>query len=115
MNESREILALRKDLLVARAQLQRLKIARQAGELRESLNWRNAAATLAASPGRSLFFGLLLLVAGRSKVVRLVRIAAGAVALAKVAGAFATRPPGAKSFVRKASSPDRDSLRTTGH
>jgi hypothetical protein len=113
MNESREILALRKDLLVARAQLQRLKIARQAGELRESLNWRNAAATLAASPGRSLFFGLLLLVAGRSKVAKLVRIAAGAVALAKVAGVFATRPAGANARVANVPSPDRDSLRTS--
>lgn len=92
MNESREILALRKDLLVARAQLQRLKIAREVGELRASLNWRNAASTLTSSPGRSLFFGLLLLVAGRSKVANLVRIAAGAVALAKVAGVFARRP-----------------------
>lgn len=91
MNESREILALRKDLLVARAQLQRLKIARQVGELREGLNWRNVATTLTSSPGRSLFFGLLLLVAGRSKVANLVRVAAGAVALAKVAGVFAKR------------------------
>lgn len=114
MSESREILALRKDLLVARAQLQRLKIARQVGELREGLNWRNAAATFTSSPGRSLFFGLLLLVAGRSKVANLVRIAAGAVALAKVAGVFATRPGGAKSRVANAPSPARDSLRTSG-
>jgi hypothetical protein len=92
MSESREILALRKDLLIARAQLQRLKIARHAGELREGLNWRNAATTFTSSPGRSLFFGLLLLVAGRSKVANLVRITAGAVALAKVAGVFAKRP-----------------------
>lgn len=113
MNESREILALRKDLLIARAQLQRLKIAHQVGELREGLSWRNAATAFASSPGRSLFFGLLLLVAGRSKVANLVRIAAGAVALAKVAGVFATRPAGAKSRVEKAPSPERDSLRTT--
>jgi hypothetical protein len=92
MSESREVLALRKDLLVARAQLQRLKIARHVGELREGLNWRNAATTFTSSPGRSLFFGLLLLVAGRSKVANVVRIATGAVALAKVAGAFAKRP-----------------------
>jgi hypothetical protein len=113
MNESREILALRKDLLVARAQLQRLKIARQVGELRASLSWRNAAATLTSSPGRSLGFGLLLLLAGRSKVANLVRIAAGVVALAKVAGAFATTRPGARSRGEKAPSPDRDSLRTS--
>lgn len=93
MNESREILALRKDLLVARAQLQRLKIAREVGELRAGLSWRNAATTLTSSPGRSLGFGLLLLLVGRSKVANLVRIAAGAVALAKVAGVFAKRPP----------------------
>ena len=113
MNESREILALRKDLLIARAQLQRLKIAREVGDLRAGLNWRNAVTTFTSSPGRSLFFGLLLLVAGRSKLANLVRIAAGAVALAKVAGVFATRSPGAKSLVEKAPSPDRDSLRTT--
>lgn len=84
MSESREILALRKDLLVARAQLQRLKIARQAGELRESLNWRNAATTLATSPSRALVFGLLLLVAGRGRMANLLRIGAGVVALARV-------------------------------
>jgi hypothetical protein len=84
MNESREILALRKDLLVARAQLQRLKIARQAGELRESLNWRNAATTLATSPSRALVFGLLLLVAGRGRMASVLRIGAGVVALARV-------------------------------
>lgn len=111
MSESREILALRKDLLVARAQLQRLKIARQVGELRTGLNWRNAASTLTSSPGRSLGFGLLLLLAGRSKVANLVRIAAGAVAFAKVAGAFAATR--ARSRRKKASSPDRDSLRTS--
>lgn len=97
MNESREILALRKDLLIARAQLQRLKIAREVGELRAGLSWRNAASTLASSPGRSLGFGLLLLLAGRSKVANLVRIAAGALALAKVAGAFAATRRGASS------------------
>jgi hypothetical protein len=84
MNESREILALRKDLLVARAQLQRLKIARQAGELRESLSWRNAASTLATSPSRALVFGLLLLVAGRGRMASVLRIGAGVVALARV-------------------------------
>jgi hypothetical protein len=84
MNESREILALRKDLLVARAKLQRLKVARHAGELRESLNWRNAATTLATSPSRALVFGLLLLVAGRGRMASLVRIGTGAVALARM-------------------------------
>lgn len=84
MNESREILALRKDLLVARAQLQRLKISRQVGELREGLNWRNAATTLTTSPSRALLFGLLLLVAGRGRMASLLRIGAGVMALAKV-------------------------------
>lgn len=112
MTESREILALRKDLLIARAQLQRLKISRQVGELRASLNWRNAASALTSSPGRSVVFGLLLLLAGRSKVANLVRIAAGAVALAKVAGVFASRSAGARSRGEKAPSPDRDSSRT---
>lgn len=102
MSESREILALRKDLLVARAQLQRLKIAEQAGQLRRGLNWRNAATTFTSSPGRSLVFGLLLLVAGRSKVANVVRIAAGAVALVKVAGVFAARSAAAKSGGEKA-------------
>lgn len=84
MNESHEILALRKDLLIARARLQRLKVARQVGDLRASLNWRNAATTLASSPGRALVFGLLLLVAGRGKVASLVRVGTSVVALARM-------------------------------
>lgn len=83
MNESREILTLRKDLLVARAQLQRLKVTRQVGELRESLSWRNAAATLATSPSRALVFGLLLLLAGRGRMASVLRIGGGVVALAR--------------------------------
>jgi hypothetical protein len=84
VSESREILALRKDLLVARARLQRLKVARHVDELRGSLRWRNAATTFTSSPGRSLAFGALLLLAGRAKVANLLRLAAGAVALAKL-------------------------------
>lgn len=94
MNSPRELLALRKEVLVARASLQRLKVGHELEALREGMRWPRAVAAIATSPPvRSLLFGLLLLVVGRGRVARLVRLGAGAVALAKVAGAFARPAP----------------------
>lgn len=94
MNSSRELLALRKELLVARASLQRLKVGHELDALRESLRWPRAVAAVAASaPVRSMLFGLLLLVLGRGRVASLVRAAAGAVALVKLVGMFTRHAP----------------------
>jgi hypothetical protein len=92
VSDSREALALRKDLLAARASLQRLTLAREAVRLRESLGWQRTAAAIATLPAaRSLLFGLVLLVAGKGKVARLVRIAGAAIGLARLALALAGR------------------------
>jgi hypothetical protein len=107
VSESREILALRKDLLIARGTLQRLKIAQEAGRLRESLGWRRAAAALTTSPGRSLAFGLLMLVAGRGRLARLLRITAVGISLVKLSGLL--RSPPAPPAAGLPPAPSRDS------
>jgi hypothetical protein len=86
MSSASELLALRKEVLLARSSLQRLKIARDAGALRESLRWPRAAAAVVASPqGRSVLFGALLLLAGRGRFARLVRGTAAIVGLGRLA------------------------------
>lgn len=97
MSSPRELLALRKEVLVARATLQRLKVACEVEALRENLRWPRAVAAIAASPpARSALFGLLLLVTGRGRLARFVRIAAATLALTRLAGRLAApaRPPG---------------------
>lgn len=97
MGSAREFLALRKEVLVARASLQRLKIGVELDALREDLRWPRFAVAIAASPpGRSALLGALLLVAGRGRATRLIRIAAGALALAKLASTLTrlARRPG---------------------
>ncbi len=74
----------RKALLVARSSLYRLTLARDARLLRESLEWRNLASS---APLRPLLFGALMLVAGRSRISALVRLATGAIMLVKAAQA----------------------------
>lgn len=84
MSSRRELLALRKDVLVARAALQRAAIAHEVGGLRASVRWPRS--PVASAPiGRSLLLGVLLLFAGRRRVTRFVRLAAGALAVAKLA------------------------------
>jgi hypothetical protein len=93
-NSPRELLALRKDLLVARAALQRLRVRRDTDALRESLRWPRAATAFATSPrGLSITFALLLAVAGRGRLARLVRAAATLVALARLAYALGGGKP----------------------
>ena len=97
---SRELLALRREVLVARASLQRATIAREVEELRGSLRWPQAAASIAASPlARSLAFGALVLVVGRGRLARLVRLAAAAVGALKLASALARRKGGQGEIV----------------
>ena len=89
MNSAADELALRKQVLVARATLQRLEAAAAAGELRDSLRWPRAAVAIAGSaPGRSLLASLLLLMARRGRFVRIASVAGVALALIQLARMF---------------------------
>lgn len=92
MDDATDLLALRKDVLVARAALQRLKIARDVEALRGSLRWpRTVAAVAASRPARSALMALLLLLGGPGRAVRLVGAAAGIVGVIKLWQALAAR------------------------
>jgi hypothetical protein len=85
VNSRQELLALRREVLVARSSLQRLKIGRHADALRESLQWSRALRAATSTPqGRSLLFGVLLLMTGSGRLARMVRMAAAALAVAKL-------------------------------
>ncbi|HXZ48832.1 MAG TPA: hypothetical protein VEG27_07405 [Usitatibacter sp.] len=89
MSDRRDLLALRKEVLVARCSLQRLRLTGEAARLRESLSWpRAVAAAVASSRARSALFGLLWAVARGGRVARILRIAAIALGVAKVARAL---------------------------
>jgi hypothetical protein len=100
MSSELELLALRKDVLVARASLQRLRAARDASAIAQGLRSPRAIASLAGSaPGRSLLFGALMLLVGRGRVSRAVRFAGGLLAVVKVALAFLPARAQGKSAV----------------
>lgn len=91
---------MRKELLLARSSVQRLRIAHEVDALRRSLHWPRAGLALAALPPvRSALFGLMVGLAGRSRTARLVRGAALAMLAVKLAAGLArkrgaaTRPP----------------------
>ena len=89
MNSAGEILALRKQLLLARSSLYRLRIAHDLATVREGLRWPRVGMAVAASPSaRSALLGLLVLIAGETPVTRLLRGAALALVLAKLAGSL---------------------------
>mgnify|MGYP001331240858 CR=1 FL=1 len=85
MSNRADDLALRKEILIARASLCRLKIRYQAGTLRQGLSWRHAVAGAAGSaPARD---AALLLVAeglGRHRVSRWLALALRALAIARI-------------------------------
>lgn len=90
MSSRAELLALRREALVARASLQRVTVARDLEALRSSLRWPRAVASIGASPlARTLVVGAVTLVAGRGRVARLVRLAAAVLAAVKLAAALA--------------------------
>jgi hypothetical protein len=96
MSSELELLELRKNVLVARASLQRLKIGVELQVLREDLRWPRAVSAIAKSrPVRTALFGGLLVLVGRGRLARFVAAAAAALALAKVAAAFTHRTPAA--------------------
>lgn len=88
MNSERKLLALRKDVLVARSSLLRLRAAADVQRLRESVSCAHVRGAIATSPAaRSALFGALLLVAGGQRLARWVRMAAVGLAVAKAATA----------------------------
>jgi hypothetical protein len=79
-------LALRKQLLLARSSLCRLKIRHEAEVVRESLAWRNVAVAAAQShTTRSAAFLLAAELMGHERMARLLAYAGRATALARLA------------------------------
>jgi len=91
-----ENLALRKELLLARSSLCRLKIRYQASTLRESFTWRRVGSAVAGSPpARDALFILAAEGLGRYRVARWLAFAARALAIAKITSLaihFMSRP-----------------------
>ena len=84
MNRERQLLALRKEVLVARSTMLRLRATRDAQLLRASFTLRGVAASIRESPqARSVLFGGLLLAFGGRRLRRVLHVAAIAVAVAK--------------------------------
>ena len=74
MNSELEALAARKQLLVARASLQRLEAATEIARLRDRLQWSRSAGALASSTQvRSLLFAVALFALSRTRFVRATR------------------------------------------
>lgn len=95
MSKARETLALHKEVLVARASLQRLRVERDVLALRQGLRWPLVGVALASSPtARAGLFALLTL-AGR-RAPRLLGRAAVVAALAVVAVRMLRRAPAAR-------------------
>ncbi len=89
---NRRELAERKALLVARSSLYRLTLARDAGSLRESLQWRSVLSSAAHSGSwRPLALAALLLVAGRGRIAGYVGLAARALAVVRMVRAVRAR------------------------
>ncbi|HSN21806.1 MAG TPA: hypothetical protein VLS49_14090 [Usitatibacter sp.] len=102
MGSKRRLLALRKELLLARSTMLRLRAARDLQALREGLTLRGVATSFRESPrGRSVLLGALLLVLGSARLRRALHLAAIAVGVAKAVSALrrlrAQRPTSAAS------------------
>lgn len=75
-------LALRREQLVQRSQLARVQLRREAGALRESLQWTRAAATVARAPAvRRVALGMALSLLGAGRAARIIKVV-GRVAIA---------------------------------
>jgi hypothetical protein len=81
MSESREDLARRKELLLARSSVYRLALAVEAQALRESLSPRRLAATV---PLRAVLVAAAALIVGRGRIVKLAGWATRALMLVKL-------------------------------
>lgn len=99
MSESAELLALRKELILARSALYRLKIGGEVVALRESLSWARAGLSVAGSvPVRNLAFGLMLSGLGGGRLARFIALASRTLVVARLAvvaiGMLRGRPAG---------------------
>lgn len=86
MNRTEEDLALRKELLVARSSLCRLKIRHEVETFRHHLTWRDAGTEIARTPAaRDAMFLLAAEGIGRERTARWLALALQMLALAKLA------------------------------
>ncbi|NJD87897.1 MAG: hypothetical protein FIB05_07775 [Betaproteobacteria bacterium] len=86
MSESKDLLAIRKDLLVAQSSLYRLKVVRDAARVRESLSLGHVSSAIAgSSTAREVALGLLLTGLGSGRVSRLFRLASRTLVVARLA------------------------------
>jgi hypothetical protein len=86
MNPIEDNLALRKELLVARSSLCRLKIRHEVETFRHHLTWREAGAEAVRTPAaRDALFLLAAEGIGRSRMARWLAVAAQVLAIAKLA------------------------------
>lgn len=91
MNKSLENLALRKQLLRARSTLFRLRIRCEFNAMRDTLSWaRTGVMAVKALPLRSAILGLALFGVSRSRLARLLALAARMLLLARLASIVAS-------------------------
>jgi len=88
-----EMLGARKQLLVARASLQRLQAAREVEAISESLRWPRPLTSVATSqPALSLAVTALFFVLGRGRFARAARWASLVLTLLRIARGFSKAP-----------------------
>ena len=90
MNKSLENLALRKQLLRARSTLCRLRIRCEFNAMRDTLSWARTGVMAVALPLRSAILGLALFGVSRSRLARLLALAARMLLLARLASIVAS-------------------------
>jgi hypothetical protein len=87
MTEESELLAQRKQLLLARSSLGRLQIQHQLTNVYASVSWTRIGIKAATSlPVRSALFGLAVSRLGHNRVAQLIALASKAVLFAKITG-----------------------------
>lgn len=85
MNDSDELLALRKEVLVARSGLYRLRVGRDVAAIRSGLSLSRAASAIAGSgTGRELALGLLVSGLGGGRVARILATAGRVLVIARL-------------------------------
>ena len=88
MNERRGEMSARKELLLARSRLHRMRMQHEARALRSALTTpRGMLAIASSSPLRPLLLSGLLMVAGRGRAARIVKIAMSVLTVVKLARA----------------------------
>ena len=85
MNDRQELLQLRREMLVARSAMLRLRAVRDVRALRESLTFSAIATSVRGStPARSMLFGTLLVALGGRRLAGALRVAAAILAGARL-------------------------------